>query len=58
VELEFEPSNEKTLILISSQFRVLVFYSLVTFPPRREIGSPNGIGKDLILYKFLFGGQL
>jgi hypothetical protein len=30
----------------------------VTFPPRREIGSPNGIGKDLILYKFLFGGQL
>jgi hypothetical protein len=41
-----------------SQCRVLIVYSLVIFLHRREIGSLYGIGKDLIVYKLLYGWQL
>jgi hypothetical protein len=47
----------KALILTGSQCRVLIVYSLVIFL-HREIGSFYGIGKDLIVYKLLYGWQL
>jgi hypothetical protein len=56
--MDLIPWLGKTLILTGSQCRVFIVYSLVIFLHRREIGSLYRIGKDLIVYKLLYGWQL